>query len=114
MTSSPEDELRRLRSEELDRARALDVQFDDDYMTVELADGRRVSVPLDWFPRLRHGTADERSHWTTSNGGQAIHWDDLDESLGVDHLLLGRRSYEGDASLQAWLAERRRQKAGRS
>ena len=69
--------------------RAIQVSFSEDELSVELADGRRVSVPLAWFPRLRHASADQRSNWRLLGEGQGIHWPDIDEDLSVEGLLRG-------------------------
>ncbi len=73
-------------------ARAVVVR--EDTLTVDLADGRSVSVPITWFPRLAHGTAEERSHWRFIGGGEGIHWPHLDEDIRVASLLEGKRSGE--------------------
>ncbi len=69
--------------------RAIQVSVSEDELSVELADGRRVSVPLAWFPRLLHASADQRSNWRLLGEGQGIHWPDLDEDLSVEGLLRG-------------------------
>ncbi len=69
--------------------RAVDVQCDDDNLTVALADGRRLSVPLAWFPRLLHASVDQRNDWRILGDGHGIHWADLDEDLSVAALLRG-------------------------
>jgi hypothetical protein len=66
---------------------AVDVQFVDDALRVQLSDGREISVPLEWFPRLRDATAEQRSHWRLIGWGVGIHWEDLDEDLSVAGLL---------------------------
>lgn len=68
---------------------AVEVVVDDDDLTVRLADGRRVSVPLAWFPRLLHAKPDERRVWRFIGDGQGIHWPDLDEDISVSGLLRG-------------------------
>jgi hypothetical protein len=78
----------------------------EDMLTVELTDGRTLSVPLTWYPRLWHGTGEERSHWRLIGGGQGFHWPELDEDISVDDLLRGRRSGESQASLKRWLEAR--------
>ena len=85
---------------------ALAVDVSDDTLSVELADGRAISVPLAWYPRLSHGTADERGNWRLIGQGHGIHWPDLDEDVSVDGLLKGRRSGESHSSLKRWLAAR--------
>jgi hypothetical protein len=83
------------------------VQFTEDSMTVQLDDGRRLSVPLAWYPRLLHGSVQERQDFQLIGDGEGIHWPQLDEDISVDGLLAGRRSAESDASLAGWLAQRR-------
>lgn len=83
------------------------MELSDDILTVELSDGRTISVPISWYPRLAHATADERNNWELVGGGVGIHWPDLDEDISVQGLLAGRRSGESQASLQRWLETRR-------
>lgn len=66
---------------------AVDVQFTDDAMIVSLSDGREVSVPLEWFPRLRDATPEQRKNWRLIAKGIGIHWEDIDEDIGVSTLL---------------------------
>lgn len=72
--------------------RAVDVEMDDDNLRVDLADGRSVTVPLAWFPRLLHATANQRRNWRLISDGQGIHWPDVDEDLSVVGLLRGAAS----------------------
>ena len=111
MSSSPNETLRRKRSEALDEARARSVSFKDGSLVVGLADGRSVSVPLEWFPRLVEATVAERKHWELDGDGAAIWWPDLDDGVEVSHLLLGWRSGESKASLKRWLEARKARKA---
>jgi Protein of unknown function (DUF2442) len=83
------------------------VSFADGLLSVELRDGRIISVPLDWYPRLVNGTSEELANWQLLAGGIGIHWPDLDEDISVAALLAGRRSGEIEASLQWWLSKRR-------
>lgn len=85
---------------------ARSVECSAEMLTVDLSDGRRLSVPLDWYPRLRHGTPKERQNWTLIGEGDGIHWPDLDEDLSVEGLLAGRRSMESQRSFDRWLATR--------
>lgn len=78
----------------------------EDALVVDLADGRSVSVPLAWFPRLLHGSAEERAKWRLIGGGAGMHWPDLDEDISVESLLAGRKSGESPESLKRWLARR--------
>lgn len=74
--------------------RAVDVVTDDDNLMVDLADGRRVTVPLAWFPRLLHAKPEQRSNWRLIGDGQGIHWPDVDEDLSVSGLLRGAAAPE--------------------
>jgi len=87
-------------------ARALQVRVQDDELTVDLTDGRTVVVPLAWFPRLVHGTRQERNRWRLIGRGLGIHWPDLDEDVSVEGLLAGRPSRESQRSLKRWLESR--------
>lgn len=78
----------------------------DDALTVDLSDGRTLSVPLAWYPRLWHGTEAERNNWRLIGKGVGIHWPDLDEDISVEGLILGKPSNESQKSLQQWLAQR--------
>jgi hypothetical protein len=84
----------------------LRVVVTDDTLTVDLVDGRTLSVPIAWYPRLAHGTASERQNWSVIGRGEGIHWSDLDEDLSVEGLLAGRGSAESQASLEKWLQSR--------
>lgn len=91
---------------EITAARAQDVTVTEETLTVELLDGRSISAPLAWFPRLVHGTPGERSDWHLIGQGLGIHWSALDEDVSVDNLLAGRASGESQRSLKRWLAQR--------
>jgi Protein of unknown function (DUF2442) len=93
----------------VDRTRhpmAVRVDFAEDALVVELSDGRRLSVPVAWYPRLEHATSDERGAWTLIGGGTGIHWDAIDEDVSVEALIAGRASSESQTSLKRWLASR--------
>ena len=85
---------------------AQNVNVTDDSLTVDLSDGRTVSVPLAWFPRLLHGTAEERNKWRLIGNGEGIHWPDLDEDISVKNLILGKPSGESQKSFKKWLEAR--------
>jgi Protein of unknown function (DUF2442) len=87
--------------------RVVAVTITDDTLSADLEDGRTISVPIGWYPRLAHGTPAERANFQISGGGYGIHWPDLDEDLGVEGLLLGKRSTESATSLERWLERRR-------
>ncbi len=82
------------------------VNVTDDTLVVDLSDGRTVSVPLAWFPRLLHGTPNERNHWRLIGAGEGIHWPDLDEDISVEDIVLGKASGESQKSFKEWLEER--------
>ena len=69
--------------------RIADVRIDDDYLTVELMDGRIISAPLAWYPRLSDATPDQRARWERAGGGYGLHWPELDEDLSTEGLLRG-------------------------
>lgn len=73
---------------------AMTVSATEDTLTAELADGRTISIPLPWYPRLVHASPEERSNWELIGGGQGINWPDLDEDISVEGLLAGRKSGE--------------------
>ena len=90
-------------------ARVVNVMVTDDTLSVDLEDGRTLSVPIGWYPRLAYGTPAERANFQISGAGYGIHWPDLDEDIGVEGLMLGKKSTESPASFERWL-QRRRQK----
>ncbi|MBI2917000.1 MAG: DUF2442 domain-containing protein [Chloroflexi bacterium] len=90
---------------------ALGVEVTDEALTVELSDGRAISVPLAWYPRLLHATHEERGNWRLIGRGEGIHWEDLDEDISVEGLLAGRHSGESQASFKRWIEGKAR--AGR-
>ncbi|MER3435580.1 MAG: DUF2442 domain-containing protein [Leptolyngbya sp. ERB_1_1] len=77
-----------------------------DRLIVDLADGRILSVPLSWYPRLMFASDAERQNWQILGDGDAIEWTDLDEHIGIEGLLAGRRSGESQKSFQHWLSTR--------
>lgn len=91
---------------EVEEAHAQQVSVSQDSLMVDLVDGRTIIVPVVWYPRLWHGTPEERNHFEIIGDGTIIHWPDLDEDLSVAGLLAGRRSGESQASLAKWLTER--------
>ena len=76
----------------------------EDTLSVDLEDGRTISVPVEWYPRLAHATLEERQRWEL--GAAGIHWQEIDEDISVRGLLLGRKSSESKKSFQRWLAHR--------
>ncbi len=81
-------------------------QVSDDSLSVDLSDGRTISVPVAWYPRLSHGTSEERDHWRLIGNGRGIHWPDLDEDISVENLLAGQQSGESQKSFKQWLDQR--------
>ncbi|MDE0165953.1 MAG: DUF2442 domain-containing protein [Bryobacterales bacterium] len=90
---------------------AQEVSVTEGTLKAELADGRTISVPLAWYPRLVHATREERDNWQLIGEGQGIRWPDLDEDLSVEGLIAGRPSKESQRSFKRWLEAKR---AGRS
>ena len=86
---------------------ATSVAITEDTLTADLSDGRTISVPLTWYPRLVHATMEERCNWRLVGGGAGIHWPDLDEDPSVEGLLAGRPSGESQRSFKRWLEARK-------
>ena len=84
----------------------VEIAFTDDKLIANLADDRSLLVPLSWYPRLFHATLVERENWQILGDGYAIEWPDLDEHIGIEGLLAGRRSGESEQSIQRWLHSR--------
>ncbi len=87
-------------------AKAQKVMVTDDTLAVDLNDGRTISVPLAWYPRLLHGTPEERNNWRFIGEKEGIHWPDLDEDISVENLLMGKPSGESQGSFKRWLEKR--------
>jgi len=92
----------------------LDVAITENTLTVELADGRTLSVPLAWYPRLVYASADERKQWRVIGRGIGVHWSALDEDISVEGLIAGHPSGESQLSLDRWLSSRAEHHPGRS
>ena len=84
------------------------LDFSEDSFMVCLNDGRRITIPLAWYPRLHHATRDELKNYQLIGGGEGIHWPKLDEDISVEALLSGRRSHETQSALKKWLQKRRK------
>ena len=82
------------------------VTVTEDTLSVDLSDGRTISVPLAWFPRLLNASQEERRNWRLIGKGQGIHWENVDEDISVEGLLAGRPSGESQASFNKWLEGR--------
>jgi len=78
----------------------------DNSLVVDLNDGCAISGSLAWYPRLLHGTREERNNWSLIGKAEGIHWPDLDEDISVENLLMGKPSGESQDSLQKWLKNR--------
>lgn len=90
---------------EIEVPSAQDVAVTSDTLNVDLSDGRTISVPLAWFPRLLYSTQEERNNWRLIGKGHGIHWESIDEDISVEGLLLGKPSGEGQASFKKWLTQ---------
>lgn len=86
--------------------KATSVVITDDTLTVALNDGRTISAPLAWYPRLLHGSPEEQKNWRLIGEAEGIHWPDLDEDVSIKNLLSGKRSGESEASFEQWLKSR--------
>ena len=91
---------------EIELPRAEDVRVTKDSLIVDLSDGRTISVPLEWFPRLLHATHEERNNWRLIGRGHGIHWEEIDEDISVEGLLAGRPSGESQRSFKKWIDQR--------
>ena len=85
---------------------AQQISIDEDSLAIDLVDGRTIIAPLLWYPRLWHGTKEERNNFEIIGNGKLIHWPDLDEDLSVSGILAGRPSGESQQSLKKWLEKR--------
>jgi len=92
----------------LEIPQAQNVVVTDDALTVDLSDGRTISVPLAWYPRLLHSTPSERNNWRFIGGNDGIHWPDIDEDISIKNIILGKPSGEIQNSFQRWLEERKK------
>jgi hypothetical protein len=85
---------------------AQSVKVTEDTLHVDLSDGRTISAPLAWYPRLLHATPAERQDWRLIAKGRGIHWQAVDEDISVEGLLAGRASGESQKSFKKWLRAR--------
>jgi hypothetical protein len=90
----------------LSLVKIIHVTVSDDTLAVDLEDGRTIAVPIGWYPRLAYGAPAERANFQISGAGYGIHWPDLDEDIGVEGLILGKKSNESRASFEKWLRRR--------
>ena len=91
---------------EIEIPMARSVRITGDTLHVDLSDGRTISVPVGWYPRLAHAKAEERKQWRLIAQGRGIHWESIDEDISVEGLIAGRPSAESQSSLKRWLAAR--------
>jgi hypothetical protein len=91
---------------ELNVSAAEQVTVTHDALIVDLSDGRTITVPLAWYPRLMNATASELQNWRLIGKGYGIHWEELDEDISVEGLLLGKPSGESQTSFKRWLSGR--------
>jgi Protein of unknown function (DUF2442) len=82
------------------------ITITDDTLSADLSDGRTISVPLAWYPRLMNASLEERNNWRFIASGEGIHWAQLDEDISIKNLILGQPSGESQKSLQRWLKAR--------
>jgi len=87
----------------------VDVKVTEDSLSVDLTDGRTISVPLGWYPRLELANPKEKANWRLIGKGQGIHWEDIDEDISIEGLLAGKPSSESQTSFKRWLQTRRSQ-----
>jgi hypothetical protein len=85
---------------------AQSVPVTEEALVIDLVDGRTISAPLAWYPRLLHGEPEERDNWRLVGQGEGIHWPDLDEDISVDNVLMGRASSESQRSFKRWIESR--------
>ena len=85
---------------------AQEVTFFEDSFSVLLDDGRSITIPLAWFPRLFHATSQELRNYEMIGDGEGIHWPDLDEDISIEGILAGRRSGESQKSFSKWMEKR--------
>jgi hypothetical protein len=93
---------------EIEVPEVLNVKVMEDTVSFDLTDGRTISVPLGWYPRLEYAKPSERENWRLIGKGQGIHWADIDEDISVEGLLAGKPSGESQSSFQRWLKTRQR------
>lgn len=99
---------------EIEVPKAENVKVTNDSLNVDLSDGRTISVPLEWFPRLVYATPAERKKWRLIGKGHGVHWEDIDEDISIEGLLAGKPSKESQTSFKKWLSRRQASPAMRS
>ena len=96
---------------EIERPLAQSALLTQAAISVDLLDGRTISAPLAWYPRLANDTPAERDNWRLIGRGEGIHWPDLDEDISVTNILSGKPSGESQQSFRKWLEERNKDRA---
>ncbi len=91
---------------ELEIPCAENVTITEDTLSVDLSDGRTISVPIAWYPRLLHSSSQELANWRLIGKGHGIHWEEIDEDISVEGLLAGKPSGESQESFKNWLSGR--------
>lgn len=99
---------------EIEIPQAQSVRVTVDTLHVDLSDGRTISVPVGWYPRLAYATSEERNEWRLIAQGRGIHWESIDEDISVEGLLAGRPSGESQTSFKQWLGARQSRQTKRS
>ncbi len=92
---------------DLEQSKIQNVVVTDDALIVDFFDGRTITVPLAWYPRLLHGSASEQNNWKIIGNGEGIHWAELDEDISVENLVFGKRSGESQNSFKKWIEKRK-------
>ena len=87
-------------------SRIKNIEWSNDALVVDLNDGRTISVPVMWYPRLLHGTIKEKNNWRLIGNGEGIHWPDLDEDISIENIIAGKPSGESQQSFKKWLDSR--------
>ena len=91
---------------EIIRPCATNVDISENTINIELYDGRSLSVPLSWYPRLEHASPEERNTWELIGSGLGIHWPEIDEDVSIEAVISGKPSNESQDSLNKWLNSR--------
>lgn len=91
---------------EISKSLIENVSFTEDSFIVDLNDGRTITLPLAWYPRLTHATHKERENWRVIGRGEGIHWPELDEDISIENIIIGRPSGESQRSINDWLNQR--------
>lgn len=92
---------------DIQNLKAISVDVTEDSLSVDLEDGRTITVPISWFPRLVHGSSSERQNHKLIGRGSGIHWPELDEDISIENLLFGKPSGESQTSFKRWLESRK-------